>query len=118
VQAGYEKTFSDTVSGASLSQPGIDLALSHLRREGELVVRKLDRLGRTVHELVAFAEELQRRGISFGSLTDGIETSTPAGRFLFHVMAALAQKNGEGFAARAYNGRPGSIEGARPQWRA
>lgn len=50
-----------------------------------LVVWKLDRLGRTVRQLVTFAADLKARGVEFRSLTDGIDTSTPAGRFFFHM---------------------------------
>ena len=56
-----------------------------------LVVWKLDRLGRTVKGLVEFVSDLQGRGVQFRSLTDGIDTTTPAGRFFVYVMASLAQ---------------------------
>lgn len=61
-------------------------------REGDmLVVWKLDRLGRSVKQLVDLAGELQQRGVQFKSLTDAIDTGTPSGRFFFHVMASLAE---------------------------
>jgi DNA invertase Pin-like site-specific DNA recombinase len=66
-------------------------ALSHLREGDVLVICKLDRLGRTVKGLVDFVAELAAREVQFRSLTDGIDTTTPAGRFFFHVMASLAQ---------------------------
>ena len=56
-----------------------------------LVVWKLDRLGRSVKQLVDLAGELQQRGVQFKSLTDAIDTGTPSGRFFFHVMASLAE---------------------------
>lgn len=90
-RAGCERIYSDHASGGRGDRAGLADALSHLRAGDTLVVWKLDRLGRTVRQLVDFTAELRARGINFASLTDGIDTSTAAGRFFFHVMAAMAE---------------------------
>jgi len=74
---------------------GLEDALSHLRPGDTLVVWKLDRLGRTVKQLVDLVEELESKKINFKSVQDSLDTTTSAGRFFFHVMASLAQMERE-----------------------
>ena len=66
-------------------------ALEMLRDGDTLVVWKLDRLGRSVKNLVDLVGELHKQGVQFKSLTDTIDTGTPSGKFFFHVMASLAE---------------------------
>ena len=88
--AGCERVFTDRASGVKASRAGLAEALAYARAGDSLVVWKLDRLGRSMKGLVDLAAELGERGIELRSLTDGIDTRTPAGRFFFNIMAALA----------------------------
>lgn len=85
------RVFIDTASGALSSRPRLDELLPLLRPEDTLVVWRLDRLDRSLAHLVATVTELGERGVGFVSLTEAIDTTTPAGRLLFGIMASLAQ---------------------------
>ena len=94
-KAGCDKIYKDTISGTKSQRPGLDLALDNLRDGDTLVVWKLDRLGRSVKDLLDFVGGLNDRGVGFISLTDSIDTTTVSGRFFFNVMASLAQMERE-----------------------
>lgn len=94
-RAGCRKIFEDKVSGTRADRPGLAKALEILREDDTLVVWKLDRLGRSVKQLVDLVGELHKQGAQFKSLTDAIDTGTPSGRFFFHVMASLAEMERE-----------------------
>ena len=89
-KVGCKKIYNDKISGSRAERPGLTKALEMLREGDTLVVWKLDRLGRSVKNLVDLVGELHQQGIQFKSLTDAIDTGTPSGRFFFHVMASLA----------------------------
>lgn len=103
-KAGCRRVFTDKASAVKGERPGLADAVSHLRPGDVLVIWKLDRLGRTVKGLVDFVAGLQEQGGQFRSLTDGIDTTTPAGRFFFPVMASLAQMERELMAERTRAG--------------
>ena len=82
--------FTDVTSGSRPDRPGLRQLLESLQPLDCLVVWRLDRLGRSVSHLVRLLEEFGHRGVMFRSLTEAIDTSTPSGRMIFNVLAALA----------------------------
>ncbi|EDV0343368.1 recombinase family protein [Salmonella enterica subsp. enterica serovar Minnesota] len=111
--AGCELIFEDKISGKTSERPGLKKLLKALSSGDTLIVWKLDRLGRSMRHLVTLIEELRQRDINFRSLTDSIDTSTPMGRFFFHVMGALAEMERELIVERTRAG----LEAARAQGR-
>ena len=111
--AGCDRIFEDTMSGTKAGRPGLAKALDALREGDTLIVWKLDRLGRSVKDLLDFAGGLNERGIGFVSLTDSIDTTTASGRFFFNVMASLAQMERELMVERTQAG----LQAAREQGR-
>ncbi|TCG09273.1 DNA resolvase [Paraburkholderia steynii] len=91
-KADCDDIFTDQgVSGARFSRPGLEQAMAALSKGDTLVVWRLDRLGRSLTKLVELVDALGARGVQFVSLTECIDTTSPGGTFLFHIMAALAQ---------------------------
>lgn len=118
--AGCELIFEDKISGKTSDRPGLKKLLKALSPGDTLIVWKLDRLGRSMRHLVTLIEELRQRGINFRSLTDSIDTSTPMGRFFFHVMGALAEMERELIVERTRAGldaarAQGRVGGRRPK---
>ena len=89
--AGCEKIFEEKASGAQRERPELTAALAFVRKGDTLVVWKLDRLARSLKQLIETVELLAGRGIGLRSLTESIDTTTAGGKLVFHVFGALAE---------------------------
>lgn len=90
--AGCERVFEDLgISGADFTRPGLAAALAALGPGDVLAVWKLDRLGRSLGQLITMIDRLGKSGAGFQSLSEAIDTTTAGGRLVFHVMGALAE---------------------------
>jgi len=90
-EAGCERIFDEKASGAQRDRPELQRAVEYLRPGDVLVVWKLDRLARSLRQLIETVEDLQEKGIGFISLTEGIDTTSPGGMLVFHIFGALAE---------------------------
>lgn len=89
--SGCEKVFMEVASGANRGRPVLADALDYLRSDDTLVVFKLDRVARSLPHLIELMDRLKNKNIGFRSLTEDINTTTPGGKLLFHLMAAIAE---------------------------
>ena len=90
-KAGCTKIFHDTISGAKSERPGLDDALAYLRTGDTLTVWRLDRLGRSLQHLIEVINKLNKEDKEFKSLQESLDTATPTGKLIFHVLGALAE---------------------------
>jgi DNA invertase Pin-like site-specific DNA recombinase len=88
---GVSKTFSDTMSGARDDRPGLAALMEYVRTGDTVVVWKLDRLGRNTLHILETVKALTGRGVTLVSTTDGIDSSTAAGRMMIGVLGSLAE---------------------------
>lgn len=114
--AGCDPIFVETASGKLTSRPQLEKALLAANREGDqLVVTKLDRLGRSLDHLIELSKDLDRRGVDLVVLDQGIDTSTAVGRLFFQIIGAIAEfehalmseRTRDGLAAARARGRTG-----------
>jgi DNA invertase Pin-like site-specific DNA recombinase len=91
MKTGCDSIYEETASGKSAGRPELEHCLKALRKGDVLVVWRLDRLGRSLPDLVKIIADLERQEIGFESLTEKIETGSAAGKLIFHVFAALAE---------------------------
>ena len=89
--AGCEKVFVEKASGVQRNRPELAAAISYARQGDTIVVWKLDRLARSMKQLVETIEDLDGRKIGFRSLTEAIDTTTAGGKLVFHIFGALAE---------------------------
>ena len=102
--AGAEKVFADRISGSRRARPELDKMLEQLRDGDVLTVTKYDRLARSLKDLLEIVETIRARGAGFRSLAEDIDTTTPAGRLVFHVFASIAQFERERISERTREG--------------
>jgi DNA invertase Pin-like site-specific DNA recombinase len=113
--AGCERIYTEKASGAQRDRPQLQAALDYMRPDDTLVVWKLDRLARSLRQLLDTVEALHSRQIGLRSLTEAIDTSTPGGTLVFHLFGALAEferaiireRTRAGLAAARARGRTG-----------
>ena len=126
--AGAIKVFTDVRSGRTMDRPGLRELLAYARRGDTLAVVRLDRLGRSLAELLATVAMLKERGVALLSLEERIDTSSAAGELVFHVFGAIAhferrliaERTRDGIAAARAEGRkpgrkpldPGKLQAA------
>lgn len=102
--AGAERIFADKISGSTRKRPQLDQLLDQLRPGDVIVVTKYDRLARSLRDLLDIVEVIKERGGGFQSLAEDIDTTTPAGRLIFHVFASIAQFERERISERTKEG--------------
>jgi len=118
-EAGCGKIFTEQMSGAVTDRPALHDALEFARSGDTLIVWKLDRLARSMKQLIETVETLRLKSIGFRSLTEALDTTTAQGRLVFHMFGALAEferslireRTQAGLAAARRAGRTGG----RPQ---
>lgn len=114
-RAGCDRVFIDKITGKLAKRPGLDQALMMLRDGDQFVVTKLDRLGRSLEDLIALSRRLDETGVALVVIDQGVDTSTPVGRMFFQILGAVAefehslmsQRTMDGLAAARARGRKG-----------
>jgi DNA invertase Pin-like site-specific DNA recombinase len=86
-----EHIYTDTISGATKQRPQLDELRSYIRKGDTLVVWRLDRLGRSLKDLIEWVEWMDKNGIAFKSITEGIDTSTTSGKLMFSIFGAISE---------------------------
>ncbi len=90
-ETGCDRIYEDTMSGAKVDRPGLLQAVEVLRKDDTLVIWRLDRLARSLKDLIGLTEGFESKGIGLRSLQEAIDTTTSSGRLFFHLMGALGE---------------------------
>jgi DNA invertase Pin-like site-specific DNA recombinase len=112
--AGCEKIYEDRISGAKAARPGLAMALEVARAGDVLTVWRLDRLGRSLHDLILLGRKLDEMGIGLMSVQEKIDTSSSGGRLVFHMFGALAEFE-RNLVRERKGGRPKLLDPAKRQ---
>ena len=112
---GCEKILAEKISGTKKSRPELDRLLDQLRLEDVVAVTKYDRLARSLPQLLAIVKRIEDTGAGFKSIGEDVDTTTPAGKLIFHVFASIAEfergriveRTREGLAAARKRGKVG-----------
>ena len=107
---GCEKIFTDKASGALRKRPELEKCLKRLNAGDVLVVWKLDRLGRSLRDLITLLDDLKGQGVRFKSLTESIDTHTPTGRAMWQMIGVLAELERSLIRERTQAGRAAAIK--------
>lgn len=117
--AGCQKIYEDRTSGAKVSRPGLQLAMEVAREGDVIVVWRLDRLGRSLTDLITLVNNLEKRGVGLSSLQEKIDTTSSGGRLIFHIFGALSEFERNLIRERTYAGlqaaRARGRKGGRPK---
>ena len=118
-ELGCDKIFTDKVSGAREERVGLKEMLDYVRKGDSIVVYKLDRLARSVKQLISLINSLNEKGVHFKSLSEQIDTSTSGGKLIFHIFASVAEFERDIIRERTYSGlkaaRARGRQGGRPK---
>ena len=108
-KAGCKRIFIDKVTGAHVRRPELTTCLKSLAEGDTLTVWKLDRLGRSLRDLIGLLDDLKARGVAFRSLTEAIDTTTPTGRAMWQMVGILAELERSLIQERTQAGRAAAV---------
>lgn len=118
-KADCERIYQEKISGKNKYKPVLEYLLSNLSPGDQLMVWKLDRLGRKTAQLIELQESLEKKGVFLISITEKLDTSTPIGKFAFHILCGIAEMERNVISERTKAGLnaarlKGNIGGRRP----